>query len=129
MGDELKRFVLIAVVVVLLALALLLPLRRMQLTQPPSRLPQSAVLSSGPDGSKLWIDCPALSARQFQCSIYSPDGETLLEGAFQESGFTQQRRVHYDGANIYWRFGVLLRPLRLDCIRGGRLPYVPDCKK
>ena len=128
MGDELKRFVLIAVVMVVLALGLLLPLSRVRLAQRPSGAPETAVLASAIDGSKLWIDCSLLSARQFHCSIYQPDGALLSAGTFQEAGFTGDHLVHYDGTNIYWKFGAFLRPLRLDCIRGGRPPFVPDCK-
>jgi hypothetical protein len=127
-SDELKRFVLMAILFLMLALGFLIPLSRWKVTPHPSGVPTTGVLADAPDGSKLWIDCPTLSGSQFHCSIYQPNGDLLLAGVFQHAGFAPERRVHFDGSNIYWRFGAVLRPLRLDCVRGGRSPSVPDCE-
>jgi hypothetical protein len=127
-GDELKRFLLMTILVLMLALGFLIPLSRWKVMPHPSSVPATAILADALDGSKLWIDCPTFSGPNFHCSIYRPNGDLLLAGAFLHAGFVPERRVHFDGSNIYWRFGAVLRPQRLDCVRGGRFPSVPDCK-
>ena len=116
-------------VVLVIALGLLLPFAKWGLPKRPSNVPSTATFANDGKGSAYWIDCWNVSGASFySCTLYQPKGETFLKGIFQQTTITQQRKVFYDGSAIHWKHGQLLRPLKLDCVAGGRPPLVADCK-
>jgi len=116
-------------VVLVIALGLLLPFVKWGLPKRPSNVPSTAAFANGGKDSAYWIDCWNVSGANFySCTLYQPKGgEIFLKGIFQQTTITQQRKLFYDGSAIHWKHGQLLRPLKLDCIAGGR-PLVPDCQ-
>jgi hypothetical protein len=129
-GDELKRLFIITVMVLAVALGLLLPLVKWGVPRRPASVPSTANLANGGKNSVYWIDCGiSPGVGRFYCTVYMPhDGEMVLRGSFQQTLITGSQRISYDGSVIQWKHGALLRPLRLDCILGGRPPEVADCK-
>ena len=75
------------------------------------------------------VEKPVTPVRVTAVDLYQPKGgEVFLKGIFQQTTITQQRKLFYDGSAIHWKHGQLLRPLKLDCIAGGRPPLVADCQ-
>jgi hypothetical protein len=129
-GDELKRFAIICGLVLVAALALLLPFAKWGVPKRPPNVPSTAAFANGGVAGSYWIDCWNFAgANRYSCTLYrAKGGETFLKGIFQEMSITEQRRIFYDGLIIHWRHGQLLRPLQLECVAGGRSPTVADCK-
>jgi hypothetical protein len=129
-GDELKRFAIICGLVLVVALALLLPFAKWGIPRRPANVPSTAAFANGRAGGSYWIDCRDFAgADRYSCTLYrAKGGETFLKGIFQQTSITEQRRIFYDGSVIYWRHGQLLRPLQLECVAGGRPPSVADCQ-
>jgi hypothetical protein len=129
-GDELKRLVAISVAILTVGAGLLiLPLSKMRIPPRPGNVPSTSLYASG-EGVNQWIDCPNFrTITLYYCTVYSRDGtDKLVQGVFQEAGVSTQRRMSYDGTSIHWKHGVVLNPLHLDCILGGRRPAVADCR-
>ena len=127
MGEEFKRLLVITSVLLLGGTGFLLfPL--LKFAARPASVPSTALRAAGLS-QNYWIDCPNVAApTRYHCTIYSKDGASMiLQGTFQESGGIASRGVAYYGSAIYWRHGLVLRPLHLDCVAGGRPPDVPGC--
>jgi hypothetical protein len=128
-GDEFKRLAVIAAAILITgAGVLLLPFMKLRVRERPATVPPTALYARGP-GASYWINCPNInSPTRYYCTVYSSDGVSkLAQGIFQESGATTSRRIAYDGSSIEWK-NVVLRPLHLDCVAGGRPPDVADCR-
>lgn len=110
------------------AMGLLLPFAKWGIPRRPSNVPATAAFANGGKGSIYWIDCRNLAASPgYSCSVYqAKSGEILLKGVFQQSALAQQRRVFYDGSAIHWKHGQVLRPVKLECVAGGKPPSMPD---
>jgi hypothetical protein len=129
-SNELKRLVAISVAMLTVGAGLLiLPLSKMRIPSRPGNVPPTSLYASG-EGVNQWIDCPNFtSMNRYYCTVYSHDGkDKLVQGVFQEAGVSAQRRMSYDGTSIHWKHGVVLNPLHLDCILGGKPPEVADCR-
>jgi hypothetical protein len=112
------------------ALAILLPFAKWGIPRRPANVPSTAAFGNGGKYGSYWIDCASFAgANRHICTLYqAKSGEMVLKGAFQQASFTAQRRIFYDGSAIHWRHGQLLWPVQLECVAGGRPPLVADCK-
>lgn len=126
--DEIKRIIIVMVLIVVVSLGLLLPLAKWGGPKRPKNVSNTAAFANGGDQPSYWIDCWDIAGGNYaQCSVYQPTGVLVLRGVFQQTAITRQRHVSYDGSAIHWKRGQTLRPVRLDCILGGKPPLVPDC--
>jgi hypothetical protein len=127
--DQLKRFAIICGLVLVVSLCLLLPAKWATPTRP-ANVPSTAMFASNGKDRAYWIDCWNLAGgNRYSCTLYqAKGGETVLKGVFQQTSFTQQKRIFYDGSAIHWRQGQLLSPVRLECVAGGKPPLVRDCQ-
>ena len=130
MDGELKRFAILCLLIVVVALGLLIPFAKWGIPKRPGNVPSTAKFANGGKDASYWIDCWAVSGgNRYACTLYQlKGGDTVLKGVFQQTAITQQKRVFYDGSAIHWKHGEVLRPVQLECAAGGRMPAVPDCK-
>jgi len=129
-GEELQRFAILSVVILVVALGLLLPFAKWGVPRRPSNVPSTAAFGNDGKNGSYWVDCWNLAGgSRFACTLYQPKGgDTVLKGVFQQTTITQKHKVFYDGSAIHWKHGELLRPIRLECVAGGQPPLVPDCR-
>lgn len=145
MDDALKRLAVISGLMLVIALALLLPFVKWGTPKRPTNVPATAAFANGGKGSIYWIDCWSLAGaiNRYSCTVYQTNsGEIVLKGIFQQTSITKPQPIFYDGSAIHWRHGQLLRPVQLQCVSlpqhantpragdpsGGRPPLVADCK-